>query len=256
MVARFKGGPDLIGAAGLATRWNDSGTLGQDLDVFDLGFQPSIGLDAIDGVPCMSLPVAPPADKYLRRATNMLDRFSNPITAGGRTVLQVVRPIFSAPNFGIIGGPSFTFFQNTIPQWGCLFDLESNFVANGAYLWSSAWRDPAFALQATPIAGGALSPFNAAPTLLEWNSLGHPDINVKVNNVQLVLAPAVQYPAVTGASGNAGFMMGNVGTGGVGLNFQGNIAETIIYDYKLSTAPAEYARTLDYLRFQYPSLVI
>lgn len=257
LVAWFKGDVGILPASpatGNIVSWADSSGHGQDLD--DVGPStraPLVGLDDIDGIPAVSFPIAGTSDVYIRRLANLVDRNGDPIEAGPRTVFVVTKPKFSASNFSITGGPAFTFFNNTLPQFGCLFDLESNFVVNGAYCWSSAWRDPANALQATPLVGGAGGPYDHVPTLLEWRTTGYPQLDFLLNNALTTLTPAVQYGG-TGPSANTGFMLGNEGIGGAGLNYQGSFSEVLVYDYDLTTAPSQHAKTIAYLRTRYPSI--
>jgi hypothetical protein len=141
------------------------------------------------------------------------------------------------------------------PKFTCVFDLEDNFAPDAFYAWSAGWRDPGSALQAPDTAGGSGGIYNGAPTLGEWRSTGYPDISFAINGTPATLTPGTMYGS-TGPTPAGGFLLGNCAVGGAQLNFLGAVAEAIVWDYDLSTAPTKHTQALEYFASRYPSIPV
>jgi len=223
-----------------------------------LADHPLVGIDSIDGVPCISFPTAWNKSSYVGRSTDLLTTANIPLAGtAARTVLAVILPQYNAGAFGITGGAVVGFWQQGRLQ-NCVFDLESNFVANGAYAWANVWRGPDLNTnncQWGPQTGGGVGPYNNVPTLGGWYLGTSPAIMFRVNNVPKTLAP------LTRAGIQTTLLQGAIVGSGVealygGNTFYGSIAEILVYDFDLTTNPAAHATTMAYLATRYPSVPI
>lgn len=251
LVFWVKGDAGLESSGGLLTAWRDQGPLHQDLDTTD-GNAPSVGLDSINGIPAVSFPLGNNS-KYIRSTATMKDRNGNPFTAAlNRTVFAMVLPQLGNVGFPRVGGAVFSFRET--PCFECLFSLESFFHVDGMYLFDNAW----------PYSGGQLlGPdtddlvYADKPTLVMWTGAASTGslIGAAINGTSIVLSPSTS-AGVVGASGPAGFLLGNAdnATGTPQANNQGAITEVVIYDYVLTGAVL--SQVLGYFASRYTSAPI
>lgn len=252
LVFWVRGDRGLQSSGGLLTAWRDQGPFHQDLDTTD-GNAPSVTGVTVNGVPAVTFPLGNNT-KYIRATATMKDRDGNAFTAATpRTVLAMIVP--RTGNVGGInrtGGPVFSFREQ--PCFECLFSLESFFHVNGFYWFDNAW----------PFSGGQLLGPDAAavvyaakPTLAMWQGKATTGAAVlaAVNNVSVALTPSTS-AGVAGAPGPAGFVLGNAdnNTGTTQSNFQGDIAEVLVYDYVLTGAAL--AQAAGYMASRYSSAPI
>jgi hypothetical protein len=251
-----KGDAGLNSTGGFATSWEDQSGFGQDVAEDALNPGPATGLDAVDGIPCITGPLGnqPGRGLYRFHPNGLRDRNGDYFGYGAgehqqRTILTVMLPRFSPGAFNITGG--LVSEMNSTPIFQPLFNLEDNFTPNGFYLFSTGWRNPGTgALQGPDTPGGAGGVYNGVPTLGAWFSNGFNDIGVSINGVVMPLTPSVIPGPTMAGPRSFGILRGVVG----GLNFQGAIAEELIYDYDLRTNPSALYQTTAYLAGRFPSI--
>lgn len=257
----------------LLTRWNDQGTLHQDLDVITAGKELLFNVHTLDGVPGVYCPVndvfTTPGNRYIGRATNLQafdgkDFGLGPTGHPARTVMAVIIP----RNCGISPAPPNEAYQTGGPvcnfqtqlagshSFDCDFFLQAYF---------DAFRPSFFTYSSQ---GGVYGPFQVrgpdtlgsvyadTPHLVEWRA-DWPSLTVAVDGSDLVLTPANLSGDANayddGAPAGNGFIVGN-GTFGGTTQFQGDIFEIIVWDYVLTGATLTAAR--NYFAARYPSLTI
>jgi hypothetical protein len=242
LVAWFKGdaGRTVSGGTTL-TGWADQSGYGQDF-TSDPGWEPQTNVATINGIPCMSMPFGSAA--YLFRAGGLKDR--NGVQMGyntGETQSATVMAIFRVGEtvFSFHGGVLLTFVGSSGPNFEALLDLESTHVPNGFWLFSRGWRNYAESIQGPDTTGTA---YDGLTTTASWSSSGFPDIDVFVNGSQQTLTPAT-IPGVIGGAATPVAILGNSFRGGFGQGFVADIAELLVWDYKLS--PAERTQAEQYI---------
>lgn len=219
--------------------WADQSGLGQDVLQATAGHQPYQLGDDIDGILGVSFGTAGDANKHMITAGDLLDRNGATMNAShARTVMVVTRPSFD-PAYGRTGGEMWN--QST---WRALFELRSDFVANGAYGWMRVAGDYGNALQFTPVTGGAGGPYDGVAIVVTSASPGFPTLAYSINNVSTTLTPANMYGVPGGA---AGAVLSNLS-----IAYLGSIVEVLVWDYELTGADLTAAYV--YLASRYPSL--
>lgn len=244
LVQWVKGDAGLTVVATRVSAWADQTDLAQDLVQPNGTLQPYDTGDSVDGIPCISFGAAGDANKELSTAANFVDRASVPMDgASARTVMAMIKPRFDAA-WGWIGGPV---WQQS--NWQALFDLESTDVPDGAYAWARAWRDFTSSMEFGPVTGGALSPYNGTPTLIQFSSPGSPAGTFRLNNVLTALTP----PTMPGVAGGVGVATVSTDTG---TAFLGGLPELLVWDFDLETDPAAQLQAVNYMRSRFPSAPI
>jgi len=202
--------------------------------------------DDIDGKPLITFGTAADANKILSTVANFKDRFGVDMDgAAPRTIYQVVKPKFDAA-FARMGGSVWS-----ATSWIAQFFFDPTGIVgpvDGAYAWGDVGGDYVHANNFTPQDGSALGPYNNTPFLLSYYSAGRPDLEFRINNVPITLAPTAMHGSA-GAASRAFFSSET-------LSFLGGATENLVYDFDQRTAPSDEGQTLDYLQANYPSIVI
>jgi hypothetical protein len=245
----------VVSAAGKVTTWRDQGGQGQDLNVTSGGKEPLVGVDTVGGIGWVSMPVGS-SGGFISRSATMKNSAGVAMTASDpRTVMAVILPRTSSSGFGfnITGGPVFSFREQACFE--CLFDLESFFRPSGFYLFANIWRFGGEELRGPPTSD---TTYTGKTTLVEWTgsaNTGAP-VGAAVNGSNVALTPTTSLGAA-GAAPPVGFVLGNCdnNTGTLNnANFQGGIAEVLIWDRILTGGDLTQARS--YVASRYSSLSI
>lgn len=239
--------------AGRVVSGLDLSGAGQDFTT-DSGFEPlTSGVD-IDGVACVTFGFN--LGYYLIRAGALKDRDGvnmgySPGDNQAKSIFVAMLPTTGV--FSITGGPVFSLTDDIGPHFECLFDLEGNFFhPDGFYVWAKLWRNDATAILGPDTPGAT---YDGVPTLGEWRQTAFPDLAVAVNGEEIAITPSA-IPGMIGSSPIPRSFVGNIDSGGFGLNFSGSIAEVRVYDYDVSTNPTARQAILQYFADTYPSIPV
>jgi hypothetical protein len=231
--------------------WLDRSGYDQHLNVVPSGYEPTFGVETLDGIPGVSFPLDA-GQKQISRAQTMHDRTGNPfgIDPGQtttRSIFAVVRPL-TGP-FGIRGGPVLSFRRGG-SMFQCVFCYEPDLAPGVFTVYDCNWR------YFVPISATPATDPHDVPLLIEWRS-EYPDIQSAVNGgADLTLT--TNYPIALNHGdcdfGGAapGFRLGYIDAGiGVGM-FMGSIFEVMVFDSVLAGADLSAVRS--YFAAKYPSL--
>jgi hypothetical protein len=259
LIQWLKGDVELVSTAGVGDTWGDQSGLNQDVAAQPpINPGPFTGLDTLDTIPGITFDTdgghgATPLRGFFR-VGGLVDRNGAPMGYGpgetqSRTEINIIKPRFSPTVFGITGGILSEW--GSTPAWQPLFDLEPNFGnPQGFYLFApGTWRGAANAGPDT--VGGAGGTYDGVPLCMMLTSPVFPTIACRINNAAAALVPLTMGGA-TGPTISTLYSIGRQTSGG--FNFFGAIFERLIYDYDITTVPAELTKTINYLRNRYPSI--
>lgn len=236
-----------------STTWLDQSGMAQNLDLVSGGAGPSIGLDTINGVPCVTFPTTD-TSIYASHTGNLKNRNGTAITFNDPlTIIAVFKPTLGASS--VVGGPVFAMALQ--PNFEALFDVEDWFVHFSAmFVFDNIWKLSGFQLLGPDTTQAA---WQNTTVVGVWKSSGYPNFQFSANGVDLPIRDQAGTPTSSqggglGAAPTASFVLGNCWSAGGAIqthNFHGAIPEVMVYDYNLTGSALTSA--LAYIAGRYAS---
>lgn len=229
----------MIDQSGMGQDWQQAGG--------NPGSAPYLLGDDIDGIPLITFGVGGDANKGFDTTASFKDRFGSDMDGShARTIAIVTKPIFSGA-YNRMGG---TLWEAT--SWMTQFFFDPTGIvgpANGAYAWLDTAGNFGAANNFTPQDGSALGPYNNVPMLVMWSSSGRPQLNFRINNTPVVLAPLTMPGAAAGASAARLSATGS-------LAYLGGFTENFAWDYDLLLNPPAVSQLVSYIQSRYPVIPV